>query len=225
MKKIGIVVAMRIEGADFMEKLGKCEIIDLYKGFLVKKFLFSDKEIYFIESGVGELRAAICAQMLIDRFGVEAIVNFGVVGGLKEGMRGKTYCVSGVAHYEFDTSVADGNPRGKYEIFDSAVIPCDERIVSLIKKIDGSIESVICASGDKFVADEDFKRGLIKDFNASICEMESAGIIMAAKRSGIPCGFVKIVSDDGDHADEFFDFIEHMKDELSKIVIPLIVEL
>ena len=48
---------------------------------------------------------------------------------------------------------------------------------------------------------------------------------MAAKRSGIPCGFVKIVSDDGDHADEFFDFIEHMKDELSKIVIPLIVEL
>ena len=222
MKKIGIVVAMQIEGADFMKKLDKCEIIDLYKGFCAKKYVFSGKEIYYVESGVGEINAAISTQMLIDRFGVDAIINFGVVGGLKPGMRGKTYCVSGVVHYEIDTSALDNAPRGKYDAFDSTVISCDGALLALIKSISPKIEEAICASGNLFVTDEAFKKGLVDEFGASICDMESAGIIITAKRSGIPCAFIKTVSDDSAHADEFFDFLSKMKDETSSVVLPLI---
>lgn len=225
MKKIGIVVAQLIEGADFMKKLGNYELIDLCEGFCVRKYAYKGKEIYLIESGVGEIRAAASTQLLIDRFEVEVIINFGVVGGLKTDMRGKLCLVCGVAHYEYDTSPLDGAPRGKYEIFDSAIIRPDSSILAVLKEVAPTAEIVVCASGDKFVADESFKKGLIKDFGASICEMETAGILITAKRFKIPCGFVKIVSDDGDHADEYYDFLEHMKDELSTVLLPLIEKL
>ncbi|MBP5373165.1 MAG: 5'-methylthioadenosine/S-adenosylhomocysteine nucleosidase [Clostridia bacterium] len=224
MKKIGIIIAQLIEGSDFMKKLGEFESIET-AGFSVRKYLYKGKEIYFTESGVGEIRAAISTQFLIDNYGVETIINFGVVGGLRSEMRGKVCIVEGVCHYDYDLSALDLSPRGKYEIFDSAVVPTDASIFSLLKEIAPAAQTVVCASGDKFVVDADFKKGLIDEFGASICEMEAAGILMTAKRSGIPCGIVKIVSDDGDHADEYYDFLEHMKDELSSIVIPLIEKL
>ena len=185
-------------------------------------FGFEGKEVYFVESGVGEIRAAESTQLLIDRFGVEAIINFGVVGGLKGGMRGRVYRVSGVVHYDFDTFALDGASRGRYEHYSSAVIPTDARILELIGNVAPYSEPVVCASGDKFVADAAFKEGLTKEFGASVCEMESAGILLTADRSGVPCGFVKIVSDDGEHSEEFNDFISRLSDEFSSIIIPLI---
>ena len=222
MKKIGIVVAKQIEGADFIQKLGKPQLIDLYKGFRVEKFEFSNKEIYFVESGMGEINAAMATQLLIDRCGIDEIINFGVVGGLNHGMRGKVCCVTGVAHYDYDISELDGYPRGRYEEFDSIVLPTDKEFFDVIKSVVPKAQEVVCASGDKFVTNEAFKEGLRKDFDASICDMESAGIIITAKRSEIPCGIIKIVSDDGDHYDEYYDFLASMKDEFSSIIIPLL---
>ena len=131
MKKIGIVVAQEKECKNLFTKLGNCEMIDLYAGFQVKKFVLVGKEIFFAASGMGEIRAAIAVQRLIDNFKVDCVINFGVAGGLKKGTRGNIYIIEGVAHYDFDTSAIDPVKRGQYVIFDSPVIRTDEKLAKL----------------------------------------------------------------------------------------------
>ena len=52
-----------------------------------------------------------------------------------------------------------------------------------------------------FVAKKEDKERLVKLYNADICEMETAGILITCKKNGIPCLMVKSVSDDCDGMD------------------------
>ena len=54
---------------------------------------------------------------------------------------------------------------------------------------------VICASGDKFIADPAKKAELNSQFGAKICEMEAAGIVLICNRNNVPCLLIKSVSD------------------------------
>ena len=56
-------------------------------------------------------------------------------------------------------------------------------------------EGVICASADKFVGTEAKKRALHERWQADICEMEAAGIVLTCARRGVPCLLIKTVSD------------------------------
>ena len=222
MKKIGIVVAHATECENLLIKLGKCEIINLYGDFFVRKFALNDKEIYFAESNAGEIRAAITTQILIDRFNIDCVINFGVAGGLKKGTRGNIYIVTGVGHYDFDTSAIDDVVRGQYEIFDSAVIGTDNYLIETAKRLLPTADYAVCASGDKFISDPEFKEGLIKDFSASVCEMEAAGVLITAKLANIPCAVIKIVSDDDVDASAYRAFFENMTDALDDLIVRLI---
>lgn len=222
MKKIGIVVAQQKECEGLMKKLGKYEKIDLYGGFSVKMFRISDKEIFFAESGVGEIRAAAATQRLIDAFSLDVIINFGVAGGLKKNTRGNIYVIKGVCHYDFDTTPLVGAGRGKYECFDSAVLKTDEEISELALSLYPSAELAICASGDKFISDETIKGGLVDEFSASVCEMEAAGVVITATLCGVRAAVIKIISDDSAHAEEYENFLSEMTDELNDLIIGLI---
>ena len=222
MKKIGIVVAQEKECINLFSKLGNCEIIDLYAGFRVKKFSLAGKEIYFAASGMGEIRAAIAVQRLIDNFQVDCVINFGVAGGLKKGTRGNIYIVEGVAHYDFDTSAIDPVKRGQYVIFDSPVLKTDEKLAQLAKEILPSAELAVCASGDKFISDPEIKAGLVNEFGATVCEMESAGVLITARLSNVPCAIMKIVSDDDVDPNEYYAFFANMTDSLNELIVDLI---
>ena len=222
MKKIGIVVAQIKECEGLLKKLGKCELVDLYGGFSVRKFVVAGNEIYFAESGIGEIRATIATQRLIDEFHIETVINFGLAGGLKSGTRGNIYVLKGVCHYDFDTTPCDNAGRGKYDCFDSPVIYSDEALLNKVLKIKPTVSTAICASGDKFVAEEGFKTELTENFGATVCEMESAGVAIAAKLSGVPFIAIKIVSDDATHAEEYFSFLSAMTDELDSLILELI---
>ncbi|MBQ7165095.1 MAG: 5'-methylthioadenosine/S-adenosylhomocysteine nucleosidase [Clostridia bacterium] len=222
MKKIGLIAAMNGELNALLEKTGELkEITDRYG----KKILYTeygDKEIYLSESGVGEILAAGAAQRLISAYGVEAIINFGVCGSLKpRHSLKKTVIVKGVAHYEFDTSALDGCEAGKYDFLPSVIIPTDEDLIRAALSINPSLEQVICASGNKFVEDKNFKSYLRETFNADVCEMEAAGIALTCHANGVPCLMVKAVSDGEGGAAEF----EATVYEASRVYTDLVMNL
>ena len=78
--RIGIITAMADETMPLYEKLGKAKGEGKVAGATVHQFEIDGNEIYLAKSGVGEIRAALTAQMLVDIFEVEAILNFGFVG-------------------------------------------------------------------------------------------------------------------------------------------------
>lgn len=193
MKNIGMIVAVEIEAV--LNKYGKPIELE-YPGFKVYEYEIDDKNLFVIHSGAGEIAAAMATQFLISQLQVDFIVNFGVVGGLTEEMTlARTCIVESVIHYDFDTSDADGTEIGRYSQYPTSYIPTTKEILDKALKLEPDLKPVICASADKFVGSEEKKKELHNRFNADICEMEAAGIVLTSNRNKVPCLMIKTVSD------------------------------
>ena len=202
MKRIGMVVAMRKEILPFIENSGVEVFNESVGKYQISYFKYLDKEIYIVESGVGEIYAAGATQLLISKYNVEAIINFGVCGLLNDKLNLlETVLVEGVVHYDFDLSAIDDVPSCQYPDMDT-VISCKNKLFDIVEKI-SPIQKVICASADKFVVDSDVKNNLYEEYNASICEMESAGVVLTCLNNNIPFLVIKAVSDGKGGAEDY----------------------
>ena len=113
MKKAGLVVA--IEMGALTRKFGEPLETIKYRNETIYKYHTGDFELYAIRSGVGEIAASASAELLITKFDVEYLFNFGVVGGLTEEISKHRICVvDKVVHYDFDTSKIDHCEPGRY---------------------------------------------------------------------------------------------------------------
>ena len=81
-KTIGLLVAVEMDSV--FARYGTPGTTERRGGFDVYCYENEAYTLYVIHSGIGEIAAAGAAQLLIDRYGVEMIVNFGVVGGLTD---------------------------------------------------------------------------------------------------------------------------------------------
>ena len=203
MKRIGMVVAMRKEILPLIENSGLEVSNESVGKYQISSFKYLDKEIIIVESGVGEIYAAGATQLLISKYEVECIINFGVCGLLNDKLNLlETVLVDGIVHYDFDLSKIDNLPVGQYPNMDR-VIPCKNSLMDAVTSINPSIQKVICASADKFVVDSDVKNNLYVEYDASICEMESAGVALTCLNNNIPFAVIKAVSDGKGGADEY----------------------
>ncbi|MBU3092733.1 5'-methylthioadenosine/S-adenosylhomocysteine nucleosidase [Clostridium sp. CF011] len=194
MKNIGMIVAVEIESV--LNKYGipikKLEFI----GYSVYQYKLGENNLFVIHTGAGQIAAATSTQFLISQFKVNFIVNFGIVGGLTHEMAlARTCIVESVVHYDFDTSEADGCSVGRHLEYPSVYISTTKEIVDKALEIEPLLKKVICASGNKFIASKEKKEELHNSFNADICEMEAAGIILTCNKNKIPCLLIKTVSD------------------------------
>lgn len=201
--KIGMLVAVEMDAVfkEYGEKLTPIE----KPGYEIYHYRIGESDIYALSSGAGEIAAAAGTQLLISEFRVDMVVNFGVVGGLTPDMAVTRTCVvEKVVHYDFDASAVDHCPVGRYLEYPDIYIPATPRLVEKALQVEPDLKKVICASGDKFVADPERKKELHQIFQADICEMEAAAIVMTCNRNQVPCLLLKTVSD-GIHggAEEF----------------------
>ena len=80
--KIGIITAMADETTPLYQKMGKATGEIKVAGVTIFKYDIDGNEIFLVRSGVGEIRAAMTFQLLVDKFDVDAVLNFGFVGSL-----------------------------------------------------------------------------------------------------------------------------------------------
>ena len=194
MKNIGMIVAVEIDAV--LEKYGTRLEERFVDGFTVNVLQNDNYTLYICKTGAGEIAAAAGTQLLISKFGVDMVINFGVVGGLTPAMAlAKTAVVERVAHYDFDISEIDHVEVGRYTAYPSVHIDCNKELLDKALELQPDLVKVTCASGDKFVGDPAKKQALHEQFDADICEMEAAGILLTCNRSGIPCLMIKTVSD------------------------------
>ena len=194
MKKIGMLVAVEMDAV--LSRYGTAKTVENRHGFEMHLYDMGAYELYVLRSGAGEIAAAAAAELLIDRYEVELIVNFGVVGGLTAEMaQTKTCVVEKVVHYDFDTSEYDHCLPGQYMGYEDAYLRPDPALIHKAVALFPQLKRVTCASGDKFVAGEAAKSALHERWGADICEMEAAAVVLTCDRAGIPCLLIKTVSD------------------------------
>lgn len=194
MKKIGMLVAVEMDAV--LRRYGTAKKVENRHGFEMHQYDMGAYELYVLRSGAGEIAAAAAAELLIDRYEVEMIVNFGVVGGLTAEMaQTKTCVVEKVVHYDFDTVAYDHCLLGQYMGYPDEFLRPAPELVEKAVRLCPELKRVTCASADKFVAGEEAKSALHARWGADICEMEAAAIVLTCDRAEIPCLLIKTVSD------------------------------
>ena len=110
MKKIGIIGAMELEVSTLKEAMTvssvtTCAGMDFYEGTL------NDAAVVIVRSGVGKVNAALCVQILTDKFAVTHIINTGVAGSLNAALDIGDILVSRDAmHHDVDATIFGYRP-------------------------------------------------------------------------------------------------------------------
>lgn len=207
--RIAIITAMAEETLPIFEKLGNVVAQNTIAGVAISKIELDGDTIYLATSGVGEVKAALAVQLLVDLFDVEIVLNFGFVGAINPRLQvGELTVARRVCHYQFDvTSVDTDRVVGQYGGMKDNYFYLDENVIQNVLSAYGKdVHLVTVASGDKFVATRDDKIMLAQNFGVDICEMELAGLAIACERNNIPLFSVKVVSDNAEEgANESFE--------------------
>ena len=202
MVKLGIIGAMSIEVESLknsMENLSttKQTGMEFYEGTL------DGLSCVVVECGVGKVNAALCVQILCDRFGVTHIVNTGVAGSLCNDLDiGDLVISRDVMYHDFDCSPM-GYAIGQVPRMPVLRFPADETLQKFALEAVAEVYPDHCltgtvASGDQFVSSPDVKERIIANTKALCTEMEGAAIAHAAYRNGVPFVVIRAISDKAD---------------------------
>lgn len=195
---IGIIGAMKVEADKLAESMsGK-------KSEVVSGIEFVSGEIAGIKvvaavSGVGKVFAALCAQTMILRYGVEMMVNIGVAGTLTKELGVLDVAIAdSVLQHDMDTS-AVGDPVGMVSGINIINIPADAAMSALLKKcVEKQGRRCMLgpiASGDRFIIGDEAKKAITDRFEAIACEMEGAAIGQTCYVNKVPFAVLRTISD------------------------------
>ncbi len=200
---LGIIGAMAQEVEQLKQEMTSPEIVtvagmDFYKGRI------GGREAVVVRSGIGKVNAGVCAQVLVDRFGVSGIVNTGIAGSLCAQINiGDLVLSTDLVQHDMDAT-GFGYPVGQIPQMPVFSFEADARLRALAKecceKVNpglGVFEGRI-VSGDQFISSGEKKDWLIREFSGMCAEMEGAAVAQTAWLNGIPFLIVRAISDKAD---------------------------
>jgi len=207
MKKIGIIGAMELEVDALKQEMTvtaitSCASMDFYQGTL------HDTSVVIVKSGIGKVNAALCAQILIDKFGVTHIINTGVAGSLNADLDiGDILISTDAVHHDMDVTIF-GYQLGEVPQMGLREFPADPHMAKIALESclkvnpDIHVRTGRVASGDQFISSKESKQFIIDHFGADCAEMEGASIAHAAHLNQIPFVIIRAISDKADDSAE-----------------------
>lgn len=229
---IGIIGAMEEEITNILEDMNVVTTknalgLDFHLGTINN----CGHNIVLVRSGIGKVNAALCAQVLIDLFAVDAIINVGVAGAMDPNVKiGDIVISSDAIQHDFDTS-ALGDEPGFISRMDTSVFVADTELVEVAKKVVEDIGFPVyvgrVASGDQFVSDPQVKERINSLFNPICCEMEGAAIAHACYLNKIPFVIIRAISDNAEEGSDvnYERFFRESAVTAGRIIKNMIVEL
>lgn len=198
--RYGIIGAMPVEIEKIkqnmtIEKETVLHEIHFYEGS------YEGRQIVLVTCDVGKVNAGHTAQLLIDKFAVDKVINVGVAGGIQPdvhvgdvviGVSSTTYDVGPsimgryfpfVSNYEYDP-----------EVIEAAKAACESIT-------DRSWKYVVrpTITGDMFITDSMLKEKLLSPFPDAACiDMEAQAMAQIARIYGVPIANIRSISDNAD---------------------------
>jgi len=200
---LGIIGAMDEEVLEIKNRMSDVTVMEkasmeFYKGTL------EGCPVVVVRSGIGKVNAAMCTQILVDAYQVDAIVNTGIAGSLCADIDiGDIVLSTDALEHDMD-AVAFGYPVGQIPRMDCLSFAADdglrakaktacEKVNPDVKVFEGRV-----VSGDQFVSDKAKKEWLIEQFSGYCTEMEGASIAHVAYLNKVPFLIIRAISDKAD---------------------------
>ena len=202
---LGIIGAMDEEVARMKEQMEDAQV-QTWAGMEFYRGRINGKEAVVVRSGIGKVNAAVCAQILADRYEVSAIVNTGIAGSLDGKIDiGDIVLSTDALQHDMDATNF-GYPLGQIPRMEVLSFQADRRLLELARTCCKEVNPDIhvyegrVVSGDQFVSSQEKKEWLIRNFKGSCTEMEGAAIAQAAYLNGIPFLIIRAISDKADNS-------------------------
>ncbi len=202
---IGIIGAMDEEVAFLKEEMKIEEMLE-YASMQFCKGELCGRNVVVVRSGIGKVNAAICAQILADKFNVDVLINTGIAGSLDADIDiGDMVISTDLVEHDMDATIF-GDPLGQVPRMDTFSFPADaslvEKAVAANQEANPDIRTFTgrIVSGDQFVSSSSVKEKLVENFQAKCTEMEGAAIAHAAYLNRISCVIIRAISDKADNS-------------------------
>ena len=188
--RYGIIGAMPVEIEKIkqnmtIEKETVLHEIHFYEGS------YEGRQIVLVTCGVGKVNAGHTAQLLIDKFAVDKVINVGVAGGIQPDVHVGDVVI-GVSSTTYDVGPSI---MGRYpEVIEAAKAACESIT-------DRSWKYVVrpTITGDMFITDSMLKEKLLSPFPDAACiDMEAQAMAQIARIYGVPIANIRSISDNAD---------------------------
>lgn len=232
MNKIGIIGAMELEVAELKSKMEVKNIVEK-AGMKFHEGILNGKDAVIVQCGFGKVNAGICAQILVDLFGIGAVINTGAAGSLRTEINiGDIVISTDTCEHDMDVGGLGFAP-GIIPQMEESFFKADRTLVEKAKEVCAKVNPEIgvyegrVVSGDQFISDSDTKDRLVKFFGGYCAEMEGAAVAHAAFLNKIPYVVIRAISDkaDGSAYMDFPEFERMAAAHCAKLVENLVAEL
>lgn len=202
MNKIGIIGAMQEEVSALID-FYNCNEKVKYLDFEFNILSYEDKQIIVVVSGIGKVNSAICTQLLIDRFGVDCVINSGIAGAVSDKLEIADIVFSTDLLQHDVNAVGFGYKLGEIPRMElNSTFIGDEIILKKACEIADKYKYKYfkgrIVSGDEFVSSNVKKQWLKDNFDAMCTDMESASIAHVCYLNKTPFLAVRCISDTSD---------------------------
>lgn len=202
---VGIIGAMEEEVAALKEDMDIQETVEQASMVFCKGKLCG-KDVVVVRSGIGKVNAGICAQILVDRFRADMLINTGIAGSLDARIDiGDMVISTDALHHDMDATIF-GDAIGQIPRMDTLAFPADEELVQKAAKANEKANPDIrtftgrVASGDQFISSGEAKEKIVENFHPLCVEMEGAGIAQAAYLNKVSYVIIRAISDKADNS-------------------------
>ncbi len=227
---IGIVAAMESEITAVKEAEEITETVSA-AGLDFCVGTIGGKNVVVVQCGAGKVNAALATQILIDRFGVDAIINVGCAGSLNDSLDIGDFVVSTeVVQHDYDCS-ALGYEKGEILYIGLVGFAADETLIAAAKEAiatvapDRQVVTGRVCTGDQFISTAEQKEAIISTFGGECAEMEGGAVGQTAYLSGVPFVVIRAMSDKANSAEDFTLNQEQVTKEGAEVVVEMVKNL
>lgn len=228
MKKIGILCAGDSELAPFLPLIEEGRetqkaMLKFYEGKI------AGVEIVTLFSGVCKVNAAIASQILIDTYGVDAIINAGVAGGMSTETDVFDVVISTeIAYHDVDAGIlTEFHPW-----MESVFFQADEKLLDLSRTAVSNLETASkihwgrMVTGEAFIAEEG-RQNIVENFAPLSVDMETASVAHVCHVNRIPFLAIRCLTDSATNSasDDFMANCEKATCIAKDITVALLKEI
>ena len=182
-----------------------------------------EPDIIAYAGGIGKVNAAMAAQLCLDRYHPDWVVNAGVAGSFHDLPIGTVVLAEDFVQHDVDTSAVDG-VVGLIPTLELTSLPTDQpdRAGAILAGLGVAYVRGRVATGDVFMVKGDRADAVAAAFSPTLCEMEGGAIAQVCRRNQVKFTALKSVSDrlcQDNSVDEYFNFAQAMA-RLNTVVLP-----
>ena len=223
-KKIAIIGAMVEEIEQFLQLMTIAKH-STHAGIEMIAGQIEGQEVVVCKSGVGKVNAALCTQILISEFAVDAVIMTGVAGAIDLRLNiGDLVISSDCMQHDMDVTEL-GFGRGIIPFAEHSIFPANEQLVEAAlgaAKHEGDALTLHgrILSGDQFIADPQVVSLMREQLNGCCTEMEGAAVAQVCFLNQIPFVIIRSISDraDGSAHANFSEFTSLAAARSSRLV-------